>query len=54
MNLKASKRGFKKEKHEFKWLPSLLHQLSWQFIIAFGLNKKVSCEGLLGGGGESI
>ena len=41
MNLKASKRGFKKEKHESKRLCSLLHhQLSWQFIVA--LDKKVS------------
>ena len=48
MNLKASKRGFKKEKYESILLCSLLrHWLSWQFIDAFGLNKKVSCEGLL-------
>ena len=40
MNLKATKRGFKKEKHESKWLRSLLgHLLSWYFIVAFGLNK---------------
>ena len=52
MNSTASKMGFKKEKYESKLLRLLLHhRLSWQFIVAFGLNKKVSCEGLLGGGG---
>ena len=32
--------------------PSLIrHRLSWFFIVVglFGLNKKVSCDGLLGG-----
>ena len=52
MNLKASKRSFKKEKYESKLLLSLLcHWLSWQSIVAFGLNKKVSCDGLLIGVG---
>ena len=47
--------GFKKEKREFKWFRSLLrHQLSWSFIVGFGLNKKVSCEGLLMGGDKVI
>ena len=41
-----------REKHESNWLGSLLrHQLSWLFIVAFGLNKKLSCGGLLGGVG---
>ena len=44
MNLKASQRGFKKEKFESKLLCSLL---SKKFIVAFGLNKKVSCGRLL-------
>ena len=48
MNLKASKNGFKKEKYESNLLCSLLHRwLSMLFIVAFGFNKKVSCEGLL-------
>ena len=48
MNLKASKRDFKKEKYESILLRSLFHHwLSWLlFIVAFGLNKKVCCEGL--------
>ena len=51
MNPKNSKRVFKKEKYECKLLHSLLHHwLSWLFIVAFGLNKKVSYEGLLRGG----
>ena len=54
MNLKGSKGGFKKEKYESKLLCSLLrHWLSHvqSFIVAFHLNKKVSCEGLLRVGG---
>ena len=50
MNLKASKKGFKKEKYESKSLRLLLHHwLLWLCIVAFGLNEKVSCEGLLWG-----
>ena len=53
MNLKTSKRGFKKKKFESKLLPSLLHhRLSRLFIVAFGLNKNVSCAGLLWGGSK--
>ena len=51
MNIKASKSG--KEKYESKLLRSLLrHWLSRSFIVAFGLNKKVSCEGTFNGGGD--
>ena len=50
MNIKASKSG--KEKYESKLLRSLLrHWLSRSFIVAFGLNKKVSCEGTFNGAG---
>ena len=44
-----------KEKYESKSLHSLLHHwLSWLFIFAHGLNKNVSCEGLLKGGGVNL
>ena len=52
MNLKTSKRGFKKENYESKLLRSLLHHslADMVFIVAFGLKKRVSCKGLLSGG----
>ena len=57
MNLKAFVSGFDEEKYESKLLSSLLrHQrrLSRLFIVAFGLNKKISCERLIGGGGVKV
>ena len=51
MDSKASKSGFKKDTCESKLLRYLLcHRLSWLLIVVFGLNKIVSCDGLLGRG----
>ena len=48
MNLKPLIEGKNMNPNDYVFL--LHHRLSWQFIVAFGLNKKVSCERLLGGG----
>ena len=45
MNLKASKSTFKKENMNLNDYVNFW--LSWLFIVAFGLNKKVSYVGLL-------
>ena len=52
MNLKASKSTFKKENMNLNDYVDFW--LLWLFIVAFGLNKKVSCVGLFFGGGVKI
>ena len=54
MNLKSSKSAFKKEKCESKindYFHCCVNGCHGNSLLHFGLNTKVSFEGLLGGGG---
>ena len=54
MNLKSSKSGFKKENvnpDHFNYFHCCAISCHGDSLLHFGLNTKVSCEGLLGGGG---
>ena len=48
MNLKSSKSGFKKEKYDY--VDCCVIGCHGNSLLHFGLNTKVSCEGLLSGG----
>ena len=56
MNSKASKRGFKKEKHESKLMITFIVASSAVMVIHYCIwfEQKVSCEGLFWGGGVKV